>query len=104
MRIKFAVRTIWLGLLTGLTASAFIGVSAATRGDDGMQSNAHALEARLAGRLVFSAEGDIWTMALDGSDRNRLTTDPADDFDPSWSPDGTGSRFVPIATTTRRST
>ena len=50
-------------------------------------------EAGLEGRLVFSAEGDIWTMAVDGTDRARLTTDPAEDFDPSWSPDGSRIAF-----------
>jgi Tol biopolymer transport system component len=47
----------------------------------------------LEGRLVFSAEGDIWAMAVDGTDRARLTTDPAEDFDPSWSPDGSRIAF-----------
>jgi len=42
----------------------------------------------LRGRIVFSHEGDVWVMNADGSDRTRLTTDPAPDFDPAWSPDG----------------
>ena len=80
-----------LGLLVGLTVSGYIdGLSAPMSGHDGTEP-AGALSA-VEGRLVFSAEGDIWTMAVDGSDRTRLTTDPADDFDPSWSPDG--SRIV----------
>jgi Tol biopolymer transport system component len=32
-------------------------------------------------------------MNADGSERTRLTTDPAEDFDPSWSPDGTRIAF-----------
>ena len=45
-----------------------------------------------AGRLAFSAERngntDIFAINADGTDLQRLTTDPADDFDPTWSPDG----------------
>jgi Tol biopolymer transport system component len=47
----------------------------------------------LAGEIVFSAEGDVYVMNADGSGRIRLTTDPAEDFDPSWSPDGTQIAF-----------
>lgn len=43
----------------------------------------------LTGRIVFSAEGDIYTMTADGSGRVQLTNDPAEEFDPVWSPDGT---------------
>src|SRR5262245_23782297 len=50
-----------------------------------------------AGRLVFSSgrsgSGDIYVVQADGSGETRLTTDPADDFDPSWSPNGTGIAF-----------
>ena len=52
-----------------------------------------ATSAPLPGRLAFAAEGDIWTMAADGSGRTRLTDHPADDFDPSWSPDGSTIAF-----------
>jgi TolB protein len=38
--------------------------------------------------MVFSADGDIYVMRLDGSERRQLIDDPAEDFDPSWSPDG----------------
>lgn len=41
-----------------------------------------------AGKIVYSYEGDIYTMNADGSSITRLTTDPAMDFDPVWSPDG----------------
>jgi len=43
----------------------------------------------LTGKIVFSSEGDVYVMNADGSERTRLTTDPAMDFDPAWSPDGT---------------
>jgi Tol biopolymer transport system component len=85
-----------LGLLVGLTLSACIGgVPAATNGYEGTGPAAAppAVEVRLEGRLVFSAEGDIWPMAVDGSARTRLTSDPAEDFDPAWSPDGSRIAF-----------
>jgi TolB protein len=31
---------------------------------------------------------DIYTMAADGTDLTRVTTEPADDFDSSWTHDG----------------
>ncbi|HSL28212.1 MAG TPA: hypothetical protein VK900_03345, partial [Anaerolineales bacterium] len=36
----------------------------------------------LTGRIVFSHEGDVYTMDADGSDRRRLTDHPELDFDP----------------------
>ena len=37
---------------------------------------------------------DIYVMNSDGGNRVRLTTDPARDYDPSWSPDGERIAFV----------
>src|SRR5947209_7178286 len=49
------------------------------------------------GRLAFSAERngntDIYAVNTDGSGLQRLTGDPADEFDPTWSPDGTRIAF-----------
>jgi Tol biopolymer transport system component len=45
------------------------------------------------GTLAFSAEGDIYTIHLDGTGQTRLTDDPAEDFDPAWSPDGSMIAF-----------
>jgi Tol biopolymer transport system component len=42
----------------------------------------------LPGKIVYSSEGDIYVMDADGSERTRLTDNPAEDFDPVWSPDG----------------
>ena len=45
-----------------------------------------------SGQLVFSSgragNADIYSVNADGTGENRLTSDPADDFDPTWSPDG----------------
>jgi Tol biopolymer transport system component len=40
------------------------------------------------GTVAFWSDGDIWTMALDGSDQRRLTIVPSGlGFNPRWSPD-----------------
>jgi dipeptidyl aminopeptidase/acylaminoacyl peptidase len=44
----------------------------------------------LPGRIVFSnSTEDIYIVNADGSGLTQLTTDPANDFDPAFSPDGT---------------
>ena len=56
-------------------------------------------KARQAARSVWN--GDIYVVNADGAGRTRLTRDPAEEFSPAWSPDGTqiafsrftGSRF-----------
>ena len=49
---------------------------------------------RNIGRIVYAHEGDIYRMQPDGADIVQLTTDPAPDFDPSWSPDGKRIAFL----------
>src|SRR5215211_2200803 len=50
------------------------------------------------GQIAFSSNRngnfEIYTMNDDGSDVTRLTEDDANDFDPSWSPDGDKIAFV----------
>jgi len=41
-----------------------------------------------------SPNRDVWTVALDGSDPVRVTTDEATDWNPVWSPDGTELYFL----------
>ena len=47
------------------------------------------------GRIAFESSRDgnleIYSMNPDGSGQTNLTNDPAEDTDPVWSPDGTGS-------------
>ncbi len=47
----------------------------------------------LSGRILFSNEGDIFVVNADGTGRTQLTNNPAEDFDPVWSPDGTQIAF-----------
>ena len=41
-----------------------------------------------AGRIVFSTTDDIYVVNADGTGLRQLTSGPAAEFDPSWSPDG----------------
>jgi tricorn protease len=45
-------------------------------------------------RLVFNAEGDLWTARADGSGVRRLTTHPGDEVLPRISPDGKWIAFA----------
>src|SRR5688572_10768509 len=47
----------------------------------------------LTGKIVYSTEGDVYVINADGSERTRLTDNPAEDFDPVWSPSGTQIAF-----------
>jgi Tol biopolymer transport system component len=50
--------------------------------------------AELRGRIVFSnGTSDIWIVNADGSGLQRLTRNPANDFDPTLSPDGSQIAF-----------
>jgi Tol biopolymer transport system component len=60
------------------------------------------------GKIVFETNRDgneeIYTMNADGTNRVDLTRNSADDTDPRWSADGTGSSLPATGLVTTRST
>ena len=46
------------------------------------------------GLIAFVSGNDIFTMNADGSQRTNITNNPAYDFAPAWSPDGTRLAFI----------
>ncbi len=49
---------------------------------------------RIAYDRVVSGNYDIWSMNPDGSDRRNITNSAEDEWNPSWSPDGSRLAFV----------
>lgn len=45
------------------------------------------------GKIAFSRDGDIWIMDPDGSNQEQITSGPAQDSGPRWSPDGSAVAF-----------
>lgn len=60
-----------------------------TRNPDGSIPPSGGLIGGLTGRIAFDNHDEVWTINADGTGLKQLTDSPANDFDPSWSPDGT---------------
>jgi Tol biopolymer transport system component len=71
-------------------AAGLAALAIATPGCSDGDENGDASPSELhAGSIVFDNDTeDVWRVAADGSQLRRLTTDAAQEFDPSWSSDG----------------
>jgi TolB protein len=76
-KVRVAAITAVAGLAMAATAA---GQTAAPSASGGLTQN---------GLIAFDSDGDIWVSREDGSSRAQLTSGPAFDISPMWSPDGT---------------
>src|SRR6266545_3483187 len=78
-------------LLAACSASPSVEPSAGTAASAGTSGSQRIAGLPATGRIAFSAGAphaeDVYIVNLDGSGLQQLTTDPAADFDPAWSPD-----------------
>ncbi len=74
-------------------------VSSGARSSTKLEKPQGTLEAaRVIGKLAFASDRDgnfeIYAMDADGGGQTRLTENPAEDYSPAWSPDGSRLAFV----------
>ena len=74
--------------LTPMRARAALCLMAAASAAAALTSPAQAAFPGANGRVSFSSQGDLWTIAPDGSAIARLTTTPEDEAQSVFSPDG----------------
>lgn len=92
-RTRFPVRTL---LLTAIALTVPAGaVAQAGSVPDSAEQNGYYRQPSLHGdRIAFAAEGDIWSVAVDGGNATRLTTHAEAESDPAISPDGRRLAFT----------
>ncbi len=70
-----------IAMIIGLATGIEVGVAAGRSG--------YLRQPDISGdRIVFTAEGDLWTVAVDGGEARRITTHPGTEAMPRFSPDG----------------
>jgi len=60
----------------------------------GLPAAAHATFPGENGKIAFVRDGDIWAINADGSGLQQITTNPANDWSPAWSADGSEIVFI----------
>jgi Tol biopolymer transport system component/phospholipase C len=97
LRTSIVSSRTWLGLLLFVT---LVGTQLGRSHDRAASSPLGALSSSSKGNgwIAFGSDRqgnlDIYRMDYDGSNTTRLTSDPASDSDPAWSPDGTLIAFA----------
>lgn len=83
------------GVVARLTGDSNVSEHTARWSPDGRQVVFASNRAHYTGqtRDTGTPDLDVWVVNADGGNARRLTTDPAQDTDPTWTPDGTGVVF-----------
>src|SRR6185436_17569656 len=83
---------------TGLVSAVLPGVATISASSEGKTGTASltVIQAAVSAIVFFSQRDgnlELYLMAGDGGNVRRLTSDPLNDLDPRWSPDGTRIAF-----------